>query len=386
MKIILIILAAGQGRRFGLSYNKLFFKLSKKPLIQYFLKKVEQFKKIDKMLLVTDKKHLAELKKIVLKNKFKKVINIMCGGKERQDSVYNALKWLNKNMNASRLFIGIHDGARLNISEKLINRLIAGLQKNPAVIPALKITDTIKSVKNNFILKTIPRHNLYKVATPQFFKFDILYQSYIKALKEKFYATDDAGILEFNNHKVKIIEGELENIKLTYMNDLKYIMKDNYKTGLGFDIHRLKEGKKLIIGGITIKYKYGLEGHSDADVLIHAVIDSLLGACGLNDIGVHFPDTDKKYKNIKSTKLLKETMILIKKENYEIINMDTIIFAQQPKIHPYSNKIRFLLSKLLCIDKKNINVKAKTMEGLGFIGQQKAIAAQSIVLLKKTEL
>lgn len=386
MKIIFIILAAGQGKRFSFKQNKLFYQINNKPLIYYLLEKLNNFKDINKILLVTDKYNINNLKKVVQKTKSNKILKVINGGKERQDSVFNSLKWINKKIqNKNNLYVGIHDGARINISEELIKRLIMPLKKYKAVIPALKTTDTIKEVKNNIIMATLPRENLYNAATPQFFKYNDLYTSYIHANKNKFMVTDDASIMEYNNYKVKIVEGELENIKITYMNDLKSVLKENYRTGIGFDVHRIDNNRKLILGGIQINSKFGLSGHSDADVLIHAIIDSLLGAAGLNDIGQHFPDTDNKYKNIDSAKLLIKVIDIIEDKNYSIINIDTTIFAQSPKLSPYTQKIRLNLSRILQINKDNINIKAKTMENLGFIGRQEGISAQSIALLKKVE-
>ena len=155
------------------------------------------------------------------------------------------------------------------------------------------------------------------------------------------------------------------------------------KVGIGYDIHKLVRGRKLILGGVEIKFSQGLLGHSDGDVLIHAIIDALLGAIGKDDIGKHFPDTDSRYKNISSIILLKETMKLLAKNKYKINNLDTIIIAENPKIAPYTEKIKEKLAPILKINKKLINVKAKTNEGLGEIGKGKAIAAFALVSIKK---
>ncbi len=383
MKIIFVILAAGKGKRFGLKINKLFCHVNNNHLIYYLLKKVEGFTKIKEVVLAANPEHIPELKKLINKNNFKKITAVIKGGEKRQDSVFNALNWIKKNKSIKSLYVGIHDGARLNVPEKLIKRLLNGLKKYPAVIPGLKVIDTIKSAKNNIIQQTIPRKDLYKVSTPQFSKFNILYDSYAYALKNDILITDEAAALELKNHKIKIIEDDLENIKLTYKNDLKSIITESYKIGVGFDIHKLVSGRKLILGGVKIKHEFGLKGHSDADVLIHAIIDALLGAAGMTDIGQHFPDTDKQYKNIESKKLLLKTLQLIQKENYTIANLDTTVFIQEPKLSQYKEKIRKNLSRIMAIDKNNINIKAKTMEHIGPIGRGECIAAQAILLLKQ---
>lgn len=156
-----------------------------------------------------------------------------------------------------------------------------------------------------------------------------------------------------------------------------------YRIGQGFDIHKLVENRRLIIGGVEIEYEKGLLGHSDADVLIHAIIDALFGALNLGDIGTHFHDTDPKYKDIDSTILLKEAIRLISDKGYKIVNIDNTVFAQEPKMKPHIVKIRKKLSELLCVDENLISIKAKTNEGMDSIGEKKAIAASSIVLLVK---
>lgn len=386
MKIIFIIVAAGQGKRFGLKYNKLFYPLNSKPLICNLLEKLEQIKQINNIILVTDSENQKALKNLVKNNRYKKVLNILKGGVQRQDSVFNALSWIKKNIRNQKLIVAIHDGARLAVSENMINSLINANRTYDAVIPALPVTDTIKSVKKNTVIKTIPRDTLMKISTPQFFHFPLLYQSHVKAKKEGFLGTDDASIIEYNQHEVKIVEGEIENIKLTYMSDLKKIVKEDYRMGQGFDIHKLTPNKKLILGGIPVPYKLGLSGHSDADVLIHAIIDALLGACSLNDIGTHFPDTDKRYKGIASGKLLKETLKLIEQKGFYICNIDSTLFAQKPKLRPFIPKIQKNLCKLININNDMINIKAKTMEKMGAIGREEGIAAQAVVLVKREVL
>ena len=386
MNLVFIILSAGQGKRFGLEYNKLLFKINNKPLLYYLLLKLHQINDLKQLILVVNPSDFKIMKNLVQFYKFNKIIKIIKGGKERYNSVFNALKWIKKNLNTTNLTIGIHDGARLNISPNLILKLIHSLKKNNGIIPVIKVTDTIKEIKQNRILKTLNRENLYQIQTPQFFKFNILFNAYIKAIKTKFHSTDDASILEYSNYPVKCIEGENKNIKLTYIEDIEKMFNKKYKIGIGMDVHQFVPNRKLILGGVQISYKFGLAGHSDADVLIHAIMDSLLGAAGLNDIGVHFPDSDKKYKNIDSSKLLQKVLTKIQQKNYTIDNIDTIIIAQEPKISPYVEKIKKKLSQLLNLDMEKINIKATTTEKLGFIGRNEGIAAQSIALLESNSI
>lgn len=386
MNSVFIILSAGQGKRFGLDYNKLLFKINNKPLIYYLLLKLHKINDLKQMILVVNPSDFKIMKNLVQFYKFNKIIKIIKGGEERYNSVFNALKWVKKNLNTTDLIVGIHDGARLNISQNLILKLMRSLKKNKGIIPVIKVTDTIKEIKQSRIIKTLNRENLYQIQTPQFYKFKPLFDTYIKAIKTKFHSTDDASILEYSNYSVKCIEGENKNIKLTYIEDVEKMFNRKYKIGIGMDVHQFAPNRKLILGGVQISYKFGLAGHSDADVLIHAIMDSLLGAAGLNDIGVHFPDSDKKYKNIDSSKLLKKVLIMIQQKNYNIDNIDTIIIAQEPKISPYVEKIKKRLSLLLNLDIEKINIKATTTEKLGFIGRKEGIAVQSIALLESLSI
>jgi len=205
-----------------------------------------------------------------------------------------------------------------------------------------------------------------------------------KKNKDK-YNDDDLSLIN-NNNKIKFIAGEKRNFKITDKNDfelLKRIYKSILKIGIGFDVHRLVKGKKLFLGGIRIPSHLGTLGHSDGDPVIHAVIDSILGACQMGDIGEKFSDNNKKFKNISSTKLIKEIMKLIKSKNYEINNIDINIITETPKLKKFKSRIVKNISKLCDVSMENINVKAKTTEKLGVIGQEKAIACESIVSVVK---
>ncbi len=384
----IIIVAAGKGKRFGLNYNKLLYEIGGKPLIYYTLKNISSSPLIKNIILVTNENDIKIMNKIVKKYNFYKVKKIIKGGKERQDSVYNGLKYIKKvEKNKSKdIFVGIHDGARINIKPYLIEKILKTAQKFNSAAAGIKIYDTVKKINNsNFVIETIPRENLILIQTPQFFKFELIYNAYTFAYKNKFYATDDVAILEFSGLKTKIVEGDNNNIKITFKEDIDKIMKDKieYKVGYGYDVHKFIEGRKLYLGGIKIKYKYGLKGHSDADVLIHSIIDALLGAASLRDIGYHFPDTDKKYKNINSLILLKNVKNLLEENNFKIINIDSTIILEKPKLKDYIPKMKKKLCKVLDISEENLNIKATTTEGLGFTGRGEGIAVSSISNLKK---
>ena len=356
-----IILASGQSKRFNSNKPKQFNIYKNKALFKHSLEKAiksKLFKKI--ILVVNNKKNINE--------KFQKNVLIIKGGKERSDSSLIALKFIKKFKPNNVL---IHDAARPNFTIKLLNQLIKLLKNNKAVIPAINPKDSIKyKIKNQ--LFNLNRNNSYLTQTPQAFKFKDLYNL---SIKQKNKITDEATLFIENNFKIKIIKGENFNNKITYAEDIQ-----NTKTffGIGFDVHRLIKGKKLFLGGIKIPFHSGLKGHSDGDVIIHSVIDSLLGAMKKKDIGTFFPDNQNKFKNIRSPKMLKPINEILNKKNYYINNLDINLICEQPKVSKYRDKIIKSLSSLLGIDKELINLKGKTVEKLGLIGKEKAIACEVI--------
>ena len=356
-----IILASGQSKRFNSNKPKQFNIYKNKALFKHSLEKAiksKLFKKI--ILVVNDKKSITE--------KFPNNIFIVKGGNERSDSSLIALKYIKKFKPTNVL---IHDSARPNFTIKLLNRLIKELKNNKAVIPAINSKDSIK-YKVNKQFFNLNRDHSYLTQTPQAFKFKDLYNL---SIKQKNKVTDESTLFIENDLKVKFIKGENLNYKITYKEDIQ-----NTKTffGIGFDVHRLLKGKKLFLGGIKIPFHSGLKGHSDGDVIIHSVIDSILGAMKKKDIGTFFPDNKKKFKNIRSPKMLKPINEILNKNNYYINNLDINLICEQPKVSKYRNKIIKSLSSLLGIDKKLINLKGKTVEKLGLIGKEKAIACEVI--------
>jgi 2-C-methyl-D-erythritol 4-phosphate cytidylyltransferase/2-C-methyl-D-erythritol 2,4-cyclodiphosphate synthase len=270
----------------------------------------------------------------------------------------------------------------------MITKLITQLDKNEAVIPALKINDTLKECKNGKILQTIGRDNLLQAQTPQAFKYTNILQSHIKLSQQQF--TDDAALEEYQGRDVFVIEGDSENFKITTNNDLiraKKLMSNCKsvvrKVGIGFDVHQFCAAKDpdnnyIMLGGIKIPYTKSLAGHSDADVVIHAVVDAILGAIGQGDIGDHFPPSDNKYKDINSDFFLQEANRLIKEQNGVIINIDLTIICEEPKLYLYKNAMAKQLANILQISPAQVNVKATTTEKLGFTGRGEGIATQAI--------
>ena len=376
MSIFLILLAAGESKRLKSSIPKPYITVNNKKLLEHALNSFKDFRAIKKTVIVYNKKHKKHLNKLNPKNTLK-----IAGGKTRQESTFRALKKIKK-MNCKKVLI--HDSARPFPSKKIINQIIRKLRTNHAVVPIIKINDATKRVEKKIIFKNIKRNSLRFSQTPQGFTFKKIYEKHKKNINT--YVDDDSALFIDDGEKVVSINGSKRNLKITDKEDLdiiKSLTKGKNYSGIGFDVHRLVKGRKLYLGGIKIPFVLGLKGHSDADPVLHALIDSLLGACRLGDIGKLFPDKNKKYKNISSAILLGKVIELIKSENFSINNIDINIIAQKPKIKKYSKKMIRKISKLCEINPNEINIKGKTTERLGLIGKGKAIASEVITSVNK---
>ncbi len=376
MSFCLVLLAAGNSKRFGSKIPKPFIKVGKKTLLEHSLLKFEKIKQIKKIILVINKKHKKFLKEIYHSN-----FSIVIGGNSRRDSTYKALRYIKKKRIKCNNVL-IHDSARPNFSLKLINKII-NLSKKNSVIPRLPIHDALKEFISKEIILNINRNNFFLTQTPQSFNFKEILN--LHSENKSFYKDDDLSLLKsFKN--VKFIEGEKNNFKITNEDDLlmlKNIINLKIRNGIGFDVHRLVPKKKLYLGGLRIKSKLGTLGHSDGDPVLHSLKDAILGACNMGDIGQMFSDKNKKFKNIRSTFLLKKVMERIKSEGYYIKNIDINIVTETPKIKKYKTKMIDNISKICEISKDQINIKGKTTEKLGVIGKEKAIASEVITSVIK---
>ena len=376
MTLFLVVLAAGDSKRLKSNIPKPYHKISNRTLLEYAINSFKNFHEIEKTVIVYNKKHKKYLDKLNLKNTIK-----IIGGKSRKESTLKALKKIKK-MNCKKVLI--HDAARPNPSQILVNKIIYNLKKNHAVVPIIETNDATKRVKKNIIFKNIERNSLRFSQTPQGFTFKKIYEKHKKNINVPF--DDDSALFTKDGEKVVTISGSKTNLKITDREDLnifKSLKKGKTYSGIGFDIHKLTKGRKLFLGGIKIPYALGLKGYSDADTVLHALIDSLLGACRLGDIGKLFSDKNKKYKNIRSTIMLKKIIKLIKSKNFSVNNVDINIITQKPKIKRYSKKMIDAISKICEINPNQINVKGKTTEKLGLIGKEKAIASEVITSVTK---
>ena len=366
-----IILAAGKSNRFISKIPKPYIKYKGDILINHSINKAILSKKFSKIVVAINKGHKKYIKKMSNNN-----VHFIEGGKSRADSSRLSLEYLSKFKPNNVL---IHDAARPNFSITLIHKLLKNLKRYDGVVPVLKTTSSIKTIKNKKILN-LDRNKIFLSQTPQAFNF-----KKILDLQKKINSrtTDDASLFIDNSNKIKLINGEEKNIKITTRNDIKQNLK--YYFGIGFDVHRLVKNKKLYLGGLKINSKFGTLGHSDGDPVLHAVTDSILGACQKGDIGQKFSDQDMKFKDIRSTILLSKVINEIEKNDFFINNLDINIITQAPKISKYKKKMISVISRLCKIRKNQINIKGKTAEKLGVIGKEKAIACEVISSIYKYE-
>ena len=378
LKITALIAAAGSGSRMGANMPKQYINIKNKPVLIHTLDVFDTCSDIDDIVIISRADDIDYIKELLQDYNIKKVSDIVSGGDTRQQSVINGLNRVNSEI------VLIHDGARPFVTHKQIRALIDEIKVSSAASLGIPVTDTLKLSNNSTIVKTVDRENLYGIQTPQGFKTDLIKKAHKYALENSLSVTDDCSVCEAMGIDVKIVTGSPLNIKITTPDDLilaEGILNREEKSmrvGMGYDVHKLVEDRKLILGGIEIPYELGLLGHSDADVLLHAIMDALLGAAALGDIGKHFPDTDDKWKGADSKDLLAAVYELITRKGAKIINIDATVIAQRPKLASYIPEMVKTVAKILNLDIDAVNIKATTTEKLGFCGRGEGIAAEAI--------
>jgi 2-C-methyl-D-erythritol 4-phosphate cytidylyltransferase / 2-C-methyl-D-erythritol 2,4-cyclodiphosphate synthase len=313
-----------------------------------------------------------------------KPLQIVAGGERRQDSVRHAFELVAPHADV----VVIHDAARPLVTEALIRRTVDAAIENGAAVAALRAGDTVKRGDSaGRILETLPREHIYLAQTPQAFRVDVLRD----ALMIPDDATDEAALAEQAGHHVQLVEGDFRNLKITTPGDLEIAERligaasgaAGLRIGNGYDLHRLVNGRPLILGGVSIPFDKGLFGHSDADVICHAITDAVLGAAGAGDIGRHFPDTDPAWKGANSIELLRRAMAVVDAAGFAVVNVDVVVVAQQPKLAPHVDAIRANVAAALGCDPSQVSVKGKTNEGVDSIGAGESIAAHAVALLAR---
>jgi 2-C-methyl-D-erythritol 4-phosphate cytidylyltransferase/2-C-methyl-D-erythritol 2,4-cyclodiphosphate synthase len=305
------------------------------------------------------------------------------GGRRRQDSVANAFDMLSDRTDV----VLVHDAARPFVTPDVISRAIEGAVAHGAAIAAVPVSDTVKRVEgeSRLIVETVPREEIFLAQTPQAFRRHVLRDA-IALGRSGIEATDEAMLAERAGHSVHIVAGDPANVKITTGSDLASAFDKaqpglSVRVGVGYDLHRLVEGRPLVLGGVTIRADRGALGHSDADVVCHAATDAILGAARLGDIGQHYPDTDPRWKDASSVTLLRDVADLVRQQGLVVGNLDVVVILERPKIGPHRADIEARLADALSIDVGRVSVKAKTNEGLDAVGRGEAIAAHAVALL-----
>lgn len=408
IKASLIVVAAGQGERLRQSLQqkgqntvlrKAFHPLAGKPILHWTLRALKRVTCVDEIIVVLHPEDMAN-KGLVMSIKSWGATRCVVGGRRRQDSVLNGLKASKDDENR---IVGVHDAARPLIDPEDVRRTLAEAAELGAAILGSRVKSTVKRVdEDGSILGTLPRADLWLAGTPQCANRDLL----IEALTNAKAVTDEAMALEQSGMAIKMVESFHPNPKVTTADDCAYVefmmgkkpaptldethpkARSMWRVGEGSDIHKLVKGRPLFLGGLEIPYEFGALGHSDGDVVLHSLVDALLGAVGLGDIGELFPDTDPANKGAASRTFLEEAMRLVRSQGYELVNTDITIHAEKPKLSPWKSALRDSVLSLLQPFQSSpaiVNIKAKTNEGLDAIGRREAIAARATVLLVRSE-
>lgn len=387
MNIWAVLLAAGKSSRLqsrGQIQKKQFLNYQGLPLFWHSIQTFARNPQVNGLVAAFPEKELQQSRKEVraLQVERDPGIPLICvaGGGLRQESVSKAMQALPPECT----HVLVHDAARPFFSPRLITSLIQEFSSGVGgVIPGIECKDTIKELDGDLVLKTLSRDSLSAVQTPQFFSLQALRDAHQQALKQDFTATDDASMLEKCGYRVKIIPGEEKNIKITTSEDLQVLGSQEKAplpcTGLGYDVHCYGGDRSMILGGQPIPGAPGIQAHSDGDVLVHALVDAILGCLGMGDIGDFFPDTDPANENLSSMVFLSEVLAMAQAEKLELVHIDITIIAQKPKIGPHKASIRSNLAGVTGINPGRINIKATTEEGLGFTGKGQGIKALALV-------
>jgi len=375
-----VVVAGGRGRRFGQPYNKVFHPLDGRSVLMRCLDALAASEAFEGAVLVLSAQDRPAWDALVSREGPAPLVRIIAeGGATRQESVFNGLKQVPETADV----VAIHDAARPFVTAGIVRETIASALRCGSGIPGLPVSDTIKLLDaQGDAVETPPRDRLCAVQTPQTFRRELIVRAHARALDEGYQSTDDAALFEKYVGKVHVVTAPecVNNIKVTTMRDVSGFGCP-FRTGTGFDVHRLTEGRALVLCGVKIPFGKGLLGHSDADVAVHALMDALLGAAGLGDIGRHFPDSDEQYRGISSLALLDRVRDMLKEKGFQPVNVDVTIVAQQPKLKDYMERMRANLASHLGIPEMSVNVKATTTEGLGFEGEGLGISAQAAALI-----
>ena len=383
MHVSAIIAAGGRGSRFGAGQPKQLLTVGGRPILARSFDAFASHPAVNEIVVALPAE-LAAAPPAYLAHPSKRV-ECVHGGERRQDSV--ALAFARVDVGAD--LVVIHDAARPLVSGDLIRRTIEAAAESGAAIAALPARDTVKrGDAAGVITGTLPRNEIFLAQTPQAFRTDVLRAALVLASGQGD-ATDEATLAEQAGQRVRLVEGDPRNLKITTPDDLAMAealvggRAPALRIGNGYDLHRLVPGRPLVLGGVTIPFESGLQGHSDADAVCHAVTDAILGAAGAGDIGRHFPDTDAAWKDANSLELLRRASALVQEAGYALVNVDVVVIAQQPKLVPFLAEMRANLAGALRCDAGQISIKGKTNEGVDSMGAGESIAVHAVALVSR---
>jgi 2-C-methyl-D-erythritol 4-phosphate cytidylyltransferase/2-C-methyl-D-erythritol 2,4-cyclodiphosphate synthase len=410
MHVTAIIAAGGRGRRLGAAVPKQLLAVGGTPMLELSVRAFVRHPRVDSLVVVLPPELVDDPPAYLADTG--KPTRLVTGGERRQDSVANGLAAA---PDVSEVVL-VHDAARPFVDAAVIDRVIDAATSTGAAICALQARDTVKVADQQdaaVVRHTLPRELVFLAQTPQGFRRAVLADA-VRLGQAGVEATDEAFLAEQSGHRVTLVEGSARNMKITSAEDLamaqkmmdeksevrspksevegferadKLEVRDNavatMRIGFGYDLHRLVEGRKLIIGGVDIPFERGLHGHSDADVLCHAVTDAVLGAAGAGDIGRHFPDTDERWRGASSVDLLGRAACIVRDAGFEVANVDAVVIADRPKLSPHLPAIVGQLAGALGVPAGVVSVKGKTNEGVGEIGRGEAIACHAVAMLRK---
>jgi 2-C-methyl-D-erythritol 4-phosphate cytidylyltransferase/2-C-methyl-D-erythritol 2,4-cyclodiphosphate synthase len=392
-----VVAAAGAGARFreaeapagraSSCLPKTLVSLAGRPLWTYAAAALAECEEVAEIVVAAPADHLALTQAEA--RSLDKVVAVVAGGQRRQDSVLNALRALAP---TSPDFVAAHDGARPLATSGLIRRCIRVAWEKGSGVAALPVRDTLKSAGcDGCVTATLDRSSLWAMQTPQVFRYQTLLKAHEAADARGYEATDDAALVEQLGETVWLVRGEETNLKVTTPLDLdmaasllgrREAMVD-VRVGHGFDVHRFDPARPCILGGVSVPHEAGLAGHSDADVVTHAIMDAALGALALGDIGQHFPDTDPAYAGASSLELAERVARLIAERGYHIAAVDVTVVAEAPRVAPHAGEMRRRLAEALGCEVERVSVKGTTTEGLGFTGRREGIAAHAVVVVRQ---
>lgn len=391
-----VIAAGGAGTRINAGVPKQFLEIAGKSILLHTIESIASLEEVRQIIVALPEEHIATAEAILERRPLKPEVRCVAGGPNRQESVRRGVDHVHPGTDV----IMVHDAVRPLCDGDMMRRILDAAWSKGAAIPGLPATETIQRVsRKGRVLATPPRQELFAIQTPQAFHAGILRSALDRAHREGFLGTDESSVVRWAGHPVMVVEGSPDNIKITRPLDLEIagrllsrssrgkdgteMSETKLRIGQGIDYHRLVEGRKLIIGGVEIPFERGLEGHSDADVLAHAVCDALLGAAALGDIGQHYPDTDQANRNRSSLEFLRGVRAKVEAAGWIIQNVDATLLAQRPKLMPHAGAMKKKIAECLGLDTAAVSIKATTTEGMNAEGRGEGISAQAIALLGK---